>query len=254
MTPDQINDMANFIVLLCAIPYVAFSLTYGTRDHPWGTYLGVIMWGQGTSLALVFLFIISRRWFGEYWGYEWVAVILYSSLTAFAWLFYGIYLVERRRSPIMTIPLTQRRKKESKMTDTTKALIPPDIWYKAQRVLRTIVSTVLSLLSVWAIVALVAPDVLAELAKILPASWVAWLAGVIASITAVAAVLTRIMAIPKINELLTKIGLGSVPQSALMPARTVEGGQVHVITTVKPDPKAVLPADTRDTYRDRNAG
>lgn len=111
MNSAQINDFANLIVIGCFIPYFLFSFTYGTKDHPWGTYLGVIMWGQGTSLALVFGFIISRRWFGEYPGYEWIAVILYSSLLVFAWLFYVIYLIERRRSSILQFPLGRREKK-----------------------------------------------------------------------------------------------------------------------------------------------
>jgi hypothetical protein len=112
MTPDQINDIANFIVLLAVIPYALFSLTYGLRD-PWrSTYLGVIMFGLVTSQALTLAFIISRRWFGEYPGYEWVAIVLYSSLTVFAWLFYAIFLVERKRADIMQFPVARRKKKE----------------------------------------------------------------------------------------------------------------------------------------------
>ncbi|WP_425836919.1 hypothetical protein [Microbacterium sp. PA5] len=89
---------------------------------------------------------------------------------------------------------------------------PQEIWFKPQRVLRTIVQVLTAALSVWAAFVLIAPQVLAELAKILPGSWVAWLAGVIASITVVAGVLTRIMAISSVNAWLTKIGLGSVPK------------------------------------------
>lgn len=112
MTPAEINDVANYIVLLAVIPFALFSLTYGVRD-PWRTtYLGVIMFGLVTSQALTLAFIISRRWFGEYPGYEWVAVVLYSSLTVFAWLFYGIFLIERRRSDIMQFPVARKRKKE----------------------------------------------------------------------------------------------------------------------------------------------
>lgn len=114
MTPADINDIANFIVLLAVIPFALFSITYGTRD-PWrSTYLGIIMFGLVTSQAVVLAFIISRRWLGEYPGYEWVAITLYSSLTVFAWLFYGIYLVERRRSEIMQFPVSRTRKKEKK--------------------------------------------------------------------------------------------------------------------------------------------
>lgn len=114
MTPSEINDTANFIVLVAALPYLLFSVTYGLRDDWYKTYLGTIMWGLVTSQALVLLFIISRRWFGEYPGYEWVAVVLYSSLTVFAWLFYIIFLIERRRSSILEMPMTRRTHKEKK--------------------------------------------------------------------------------------------------------------------------------------------
>lgn len=99
-------------------------------------------------------------------------------------------------------------------TRTNSRTKVPEIWYKGQRVLRTGLQVILSFLSVWAVVAVIAPQILDELAKILPGSWVAWLAGAIASVTVVAGVLTRIMAIPAVNDWLTKIGLGSVPPTA----------------------------------------
>lgn len=88
------------------------------------------------------------------------------------------------------------------------------IWYKAQRVLRTIAQVILAFLSAWAVVAVIAPQVLNELAAILPGPWVAWLAGVIAFVTAIAGTLSRIMAIPAVNSWLTKLGLGSAPKYA----------------------------------------
>ena len=89
-----------------------------------------------------------------------------------------------------------------------------DIWFKAQRVLRTIVQVILAFLSAWAVVAVVAPQILTELSAILPGSWIAWLTGVIAFVTVVAGVLSRIMAIPAVNAWLTHLGLGSAPKAA----------------------------------------
>lgn len=89
------------------------------------------------------------------------------------------------------------------------------IWYKAQRVLRTIVQVILGFLSVWAVIALIAPQILTELSSILPGPWVAWLAGVIAAVTAVAGALSRIMAIPQVNKWLSNLGLGSAPKAAM---------------------------------------
>ena len=89
------------------------------------------------------------------------------------------------------------------------------IWFKAQRVLRTIFQVILAFLSVWAVIALVAPQILNELATILPGSWVVWLTAVIAGVTAVAGALSRIMAIPVVNGWLSNLGLGSAPKFAM---------------------------------------
>ncbi|MDF2994107.1 MAG: hypothetical protein K0S37_4621 [Microbacterium sp.] len=115
----------------------------------------------------------------------------------------------------------------------------PEIWFKAQRVLRTAVQVAVSGVATIAgtilAIAAIAPEVLAELAKILPSSWIAWATGALASLVAVASVVTRIMAIPKVNGWLTKIGLGSVPKDNVL-----EGEDV-----VLPDPKVV----SREVYQ-----
>jgi hypothetical protein len=115
----------------------------------------------------------------------------------------------------------------------------PEIWFKAQRVLRTAVQVAVSGVATIAgtilAIAAIAPEVLAELAKILPASWIAWATGALASLVGVASVVTRIMAIPKVNGWLTKIGLGSVPKDNVL-----EGEDV-----VLPDPKVV----SREVYQ-----
>lgn len=88
------------------------------------------------------------------------------------------------------------------------------IWYKMQRVLRTVVQVIIAFVAVWGSIAAIAPQILDELAKILPGSWIAWLVGFIAVVTAIAGALSRIMAFPVVNEWLTRIGLGSAPKSA----------------------------------------
>lgn len=115
------------------------------------------------------------------------------------------------------------------MTDTP-AITPPPIWYQAQRVLRTGLAVLTTLLTTWAAFALIAPDILAELAKVLPGPWVVWLTGAVSTITLVAGVITRIMAIAKVNEILTKVGFGSVPKSKLVP---IDGDTTVVIPDVK---------------------
>lgn len=101
----------------------------------------------------------------------------------------------------------------------------PDIWYKAQRVLRTVVAVGIPAFLTFA---LVLPQIIAALGLPVDSALYLWLVGFAAGVTAVAGAITRVMAIPKVNEWLTKIGLGSVPKSAVKPS-----GEV------KPDPKAV---------------
>jgi hypothetical protein len=119
----------------------------------------------------------------------------------------------------------------------------PEIWFKTQRVLRTAFAALIAGATTIAAgilaVAAVAPQILAELAKILPASWIAWATGALASLVAVASVVTRIMAIPKVNGWLTKIGLGSVPRSKVV---ATEGAGDDAVL---PDPRVV----TRDEYQ-----
>lgn len=86
-----------------------------------------------------------------------------------------------------------------------------DIWYKTQRVIRTIAQVLVGFI-------LAAPTVtqIIQSTGIDPTSNVgAWLAGIGAATTAIAAALSRIMSIPAVNQWLVNIGLGSVPRSSL---------------------------------------
>jgi hypothetical protein len=87
------------------------------------------------------------------------------------------------------------------------------IWFQSKRVLRTVVQVVIGAATVLTVVVVVAPQVLEAIADVVPGPVLVWLTGAVATLAAVSAALTKIMAIPKINELLTLIGLGSVPKS-----------------------------------------
>ncbi len=81
----------------------------------------------------------------------------------------------------------------------------PDIWFKGQRVLRTLLTTALTVLPL-------VPQVIA----IVQGQWDAsWLTGVAVQAVAINSALTAIIAIPVVNTWLTKIGLGSVPRAAV---------------------------------------
>ena len=88
-----------------------------------------------------------------------------------------------------------------------------DIWFKAQRVLRTAVQVAVSGAIVLGTVVLIAPQVLEAVQDVLPGPVVAWLVAVIGTLTAVSAALSRVMAVPAVNAWLTGLGLGSVPRS-----------------------------------------
>ncbi|UCR88325.1 hypothetical protein [Mycetocola spongiae] len=85
----------------------------------------------------------------------------------------------------------------------------PTIWWKNQRVWRTLFSGICALLSVL-------PEALAIIGEQWPSE--AW-AGIAVQLLAVQAVLTRIMAIERVNAWLQRIGLGAAPRSALITAR-----------------------------------
>lgn len=92
------------------------------------------------------------------------------------------------------------------------AVEAPPIWYKGQRVLRTLFTTVLTVLPL-------IPQVIA----IVQGQWnVEWLGAVAAQAVALNTVLTAIIALPTVNSLLTSIGLGSVPRSAAIETPTGE--------------------------------
>ncbi|WP_213816172.1 hypothetical protein [Glaciihabitans sp. dw_435] len=115
------------------------------------------------------------------------------------------------------------------MTHINTTTVPP-IWYSAQRVIRTALSVIISILTTLAAGVLslnaIAPQILSELAKVLPPEWIAWLVGALAFLVVIAGVVTRIMAIPKVNAFLTKLGAGSVPKSAVANGLTSPTGTV----------------------------
>lgn len=94
-----------------------------------------------------------------------------------------------------------------------KSIDVQEIWYQGKRVLRTVVQVVVGAAAVLAVVVAVAPEVLEAIADVVPGPVLLWLTGAVATLAAVSAALTKLMAIPKINELLTLIGLGSVPRA-----------------------------------------
>ncbi|MBF4578971.1 hypothetical protein ITJ48_05295 [Frigoribacterium sp. VKM Ac-2530] len=86
------------------------------------------------------------------------------------------------------------------------------MWYRSQRVLRTIVQTGVPTFIVFATVL---PQVIDALGLPVDNGVRLWLLAVAAGVTAVAGALARVMAIPAVNGWLVTIGLGSVPKAAV---------------------------------------
>lgn len=123
----------------------------------------------------------------------------------------------------MSIPTPQGDASKAALAKAT------EIWYKAQRVLRTIVAVVIPAFLGFAVLL---PQLIDALGLPDDSTLRLWLLGIAAAVTAVAGAITRIMAIPAVNAWLTKIGLGSVPKSAVRTSPAT--GSVQVL----PDPKA----------------
>ena len=97
----------------------------------------------------------------------------------------------------------------------------PEILFKAQRVLRTILQVGIPAFLAFA---LVVPQIITALGLPVDGQLYLTLIGVATAITAVAASIARVMAIPAVNSWLTQIGLGSVPKHSLStPTVPLEG-------------------------------
>ena len=76
-------------------------------------------------------------------------------------------------------------------------------------VLQTVAGVILGAATVIATIAILAPQFLEAVAAILPPEALAWATGAVATIGALAGAFARIMAIPGVNEWLTKIKLAA---------------------------------------------
>lgn len=106
--PAAVNEIANIIVFIATLPFLLSTLAYGLLA-PWHrSLLGTTLFGLLASSTAVLAFIFSRRVWGAYWGYEWVAIIAYTSLTAFATALLLMFFVERDRAGLLEFPLIRR--------------------------------------------------------------------------------------------------------------------------------------------------
>lgn len=93
--------------------------------------------------------------------------------------------------------------------------IPP-IWYKTQRVLRTIVQALIVLVPLVNALAVAVVDYLGtQTDVVVPDVVFVWLNAAIVATALLMGLVARLMAVPGVNDLLGKVGLGSVPKSVI---------------------------------------
>lgn len=90
----------------------------------------------------------------------------------------------------------------------------PEIWFKSQRVLRTIVQALVVLVPTGNAVAAAVLAYLSEQTDVVVPAWIfAALNGVIVATALLMGLVARVMAVPGVNEWLVRVGLGSVPKN-----------------------------------------
>lgn len=114
----------------------------------------------------------------------------------------------------------------------------PEVWYKAQRVIRSVVQFLVVAVPILNLLLVAAVNYLQEQTDVVvPAVVFVWLNAAIAFSAFLIGLVVRLMAVPGVNDWLVKIGLGSVPKQALTTVRDANTGAVEA-TIVQPDPKA----------------
>lgn len=92
----------------------------------------------------------------------------------------------------------------------------PEIWFKSQRALRTIVQALIVLVPIVNGVGLAVTNYLEKQSDVVVAPVVfAWLNGVVVATALIMGLIARIMAVPGVNAVLSEIGLGAVPKDRI---------------------------------------
>lgn len=108
----------------------------------------------------------------------------------------------------------------------------PEIWYKAKRAVRTIIQTLIVLVPIANLIAAAIASYLNDQTSVIVPGWVfVILNGIVVATALLAGLVARVMAVPGVNVWLTKIGLGSVPKSAVVDGSVVIPAAIAGSTT-----------------------
>ncbi len=244
MVPHWMTELlpSDWLMFAFAVLLLFFVLDYGSGTPWWKTPVSFFVFEYGLSVLALMGLIIYGVIFDQRIG-EWARVLVMFGLCL------GIIgkiivlkvsrhqgRIERRERRRLAHEATHpAASKGMTMTTPTPEQVKDatTIWYKAQRVLRTLVQVAIPAFLSFA---LVLPAIIEALGLPVDSELRLWLIAVAAGVTAVATAISRVMAIPAVNAWLTKIGLGSVPRSAIAVETDVLTGKRE--TYVMPDQKA----------------
>lgn len=104
----------------------------------------------------------------------------------------------------------------SNLTEGAVTTAVPEIWYKAKRVLRTIVQTLIVLVPIVNAIAAAIIGYLNEQSDVTVPGWIFLaLNGIVVVTALLAGLVARVMAVPGVNTWLVHFGLGSVPAASI---------------------------------------
>ncbi|MCK2031256.1 hypothetical protein [Microbacterium galbinum] len=98
------------------------------------------------------------------------------------------------------------------------------IWFPLQRAIRTAVQVLVGGAAFLATIVVVAPQVVDAVADVVPGPVIAWATAALATLAAISAALSRVMAIPAVDEWLRHIGAGSAPAQFVV--AQIEGNEI----------------------------
>ncbi|QUE25339.1 membrane protein [Microbacterium phage Fizzles] len=234
---------SDWLLFGIAVALLFFTIDYGGFTPWWKSPLGYIIFGYGLSMALFVGLFIYALITGER-ASEWFRIPIMTFVLSMIIGKAVILEVLRHQGRI------ERRARRELEAGVSSAASPlngrkapmstpiPDgtpsqnsavaqatqIWYKGQRVLRTAFTTLITTL-----------PLVPQIIQIVQGQWDAtWLTGVAVQAVALNSALTAIIALPKVNAWLIKIGLGSVPKDAVEVRPSPVTGTPTVIITEDP--------------------
>ena len=113
MNTIEANDVATIIVGVTCAAFLGYTITYASRSHFWESWLGYVMFVLGVDGVVITGHVLVRRVLGDYPGYEWVAVGIYTFTAITAIALWFIITAETRRKPMLMVPLKSTRKVKS---------------------------------------------------------------------------------------------------------------------------------------------